>query len=720
MEDSWKSEKSLNAGSEISILEIDFPAYGNGRSYTFGYPGREVRVEIVPGSRSVEKTRGLIRSAEGRRDAVALTGFSLTYTVGDRYHVHKSLKSLLGEDEGVPVPVCDGIRAKDTIERWVMKRIVEELEGEVVSRRILVLSGLDRWGVSEIISSLKCQTIFGDLMYNFRFGIPLFSLSHVRALAPLILWIITRSPLDWYFPGARRYTRRLPRWRHAFYWAEVIVGGMPYLRRYSPPSLDGKVIITNIGSDGDIQWLKAKGASIIASLTPVVAGERVSASVMEVVLTLSTKGKVGHRRDRYLDEIIRIDPQIEIVYLSPSQAQVPAQDEDTLAAASPLPFVEPAPPLVYQTGEDLAKFCFVIHPLVAKQLSRHPVLRKFRYILPVSALEALAARAPSVVAGNITNLESPTGRRAEGWLLALPMTGRVLLKMPPEQVYDRLVELAEIGQELGATVMGLGAFTSVVGDAGISVAKRSPIAITTGNSYTVAATMETILSASRRVGIEVRDAVALVVGATGSIGSVIARLLAEKVSEIILVSPRPERLIGLGAIISSESPDVTLTTTTNVDDHIQRADIVVTTTSSIEPIIGVGKLKSGAVVCDVARPPDIMEESAGKRPDVLVIESGEIAPPLGTTIDFDIGLPEGIVYACLAETMILALEGITRHYTIGRTIEKSRVDEVARMGERHGFTLAGFRSFGRLVSEERLDTVALARKNLGERKRITR
>jgi hypothetical protein len=36
---------------------------------------------------------------------------------------------------------------------------------------------------------------------------------------------------------------------------------------------------------------------------------------------------------------------------------------------------------------------------------------------------------------------------------------------------------------LGAQIMGLGAFTKVVGDAGLTVAKRSPLPITTGNSY---------------------------------------------------------------------------------------------------------------------------------------------------------------------------------------------------------------------------------------------
>ena len=41
-------------------------------------------------------------------------------------------------------------------------------------------------------------------------------------------------------------------------------------------------------------------------------------------------------------------------------------------------------------------------------------------------------------------------------------------------------------------------------------------------------------------------------------------------------------------------------------------------------IVDITKCKPGAVICDVARPPDISREEAALRPDVLVIESGEV------------------------------------------------------------------------------------------------
>ena len=76
--------------------------------------------------------------------------------------------------------------------------------------------------------------------------------------------------------------------------------------------------------------------------------------------------------------------------------------------------------------------------------------------------------------------------------------------------------------------MGLGAFTSVVGDAGKTVAHEADIAVTSGNSLTVAATLEAAKQAVLKMGAEdLKTGRAMIVGATGSIGAVCARLIAQ-------------------------------------------------------------------------------------------------------------------------------------------------------------------------------------------------
>lgn len=192
----------------------------------------------------------------------------------------------------------------------------------------------------------------------------------------------------------------------------------------------------------------------------------------------------------------------------------------------------------------------------------------------------------------------------------------------------------------------------------------------------------------------------MVVGATGSIGAVCSRLLAQAAPNITLVAPRPEKLIALKRQIEAETPTARVTISTSPDDYIGQCDLIITTTTAVgKRILDITKCKPGAVICDIARPPDVTEEENALRPDVLVIESGEILLPGQPDFGYDIGLPPGVAYACLAETALLALEGRFEDYTLGREIEIERVKEMYHLYKKHGLQLSGLRSHGEFLSD---------------------
>ena len=122
--------------------------------------------------------------------------------------------------------------------------------------------------------------------------------------------------------------------------------------------------------------------------------------------------------------------------------------------------------------------------------------------------------------------------------------------------------------------------------------------------------------------------------------------------------------------------------------HLGDMDLIVTATSGAgKRVLDITAVKPGCVITDVARPLDLSPEDVAKRPDVLVVESGEIELP-GEVRMRDIGLPKGVVYACLAETIVLALEGRYETFTVGRNIEWEKVKEIYRLGLKHGMRLA--------------------------------
>ena len=151
---------------------------------------------------------------------------------------------------------------------------------------------------------------------------------------------------------------------------------------------------------------------------------------------------------------------------------------------------------------------------------------------------------------------------------------------------------------------------------------------------------------------------------------------------------------------------------TDYDSLLADMDMIVTSTSGAgKKILDITKVKPGCVITDVARPLDLPPEEVAKRPDVLVIESGEIELPTKVKGLKSIGLPPNIIYACLAETIVLALEGRFEVFTIGRDTEWEKVKEIYKLGIKHGMKLAAISGVKGVYSDEDIaKVVTLAKK----------
>jgi predicted amino acid dehydrogenase len=343
-------------------------------------------------------------------------------------------------------------------------------------------------------------------------------------------------------------------------------------------------------------------------------------------------------------------------------------------------------------------------------------------------VEKAAAYTPPMVYSKVEGISSPTGVEAKGWLILVGGTPKQIMSHSPEFTYRQLLAAADMAKKLGAQIMGLGAFTKVVGDAGVTVARRAPLPITTGNSYSASGALWAAHDAVARLGLvrlekgeKIRGRV-MVVGATGAIGSACARLLARTAEEVHLVSPESAKLLMLKKSILRESPGAKLVLASYADSDrsIGDMDMIVTATSGAgKKILDIMKVKPGCVITDVARPLDLPAEEVAKRPDVLVIESGEVYVP-GEVQMKQIGFADHhIVYACLAETIVLTLEGRFENFTVGRHIEWEKVHEIYKLGLKHGMRLAAISGVNGVFSDEdiaRVRRLALEARAVRKRK----
>lgn len=354
----------------------------------------------------------------------------------------------------------------------------------------------------------------------------------------------------------------------------------------------------------------------------------------------------------------------------------------------------------------MRKFCFVVHPLSLRDIERYepgakgkgePILRKIMEWMPAYA------------AVHVTGVRTPDGRETEGWFVAAPLLPEQMIELPREEVYGRILRAIEIGVELGAEVAGLGAFTAVVGDGGVTIDARAPIPVTTGNSLTIGAGVQSLFRGAREMGIDARNATVAVIGATGSIGGACVELVAPQVGKVVMVARNETRLRKFHEAHAPELP-CDSSYTTDLCAAVREAQLVLTATSSTQDVIQPEDLRTGAVVCEISLPHDVSRRVALERPDVLVTEGGNMVVP-GTPrferfrergSDFDLNLPPRTALACMSETMVLALEDRLEPFTLGRGIDVARVREMEAMATRCGFTLADMRAFDAAITPEKI------------------
>lgn len=271
----------------------------------------------------------------------------------------------------------------------------------------------------------------------------------------------------------------------------------------------------------------------------------------------------------------------------------------------------------------------------------------------------------------------------------------------------------------------------------------SGLLVTTSNSYTAVSTVDGIALAARKRGVNLSQANIAVVGATGAIGRAVSILLAEAAGRLILIGNpnHPEESLkrlytvagdlvehlirsaeqgsqfctgSIGNFINNYQRHSTtkkldlvqfleeqsrLTITTDMSHFLPEADFVITTTSTIQEIIQPEYLKHKAIVYDTSESSDISKNVRKMRPDVLVIDGEIIKVPDSRNLESNFGLEKGLVYACMAETMMLGLEKRYEHGSLGSDIDANFLLYMRQLAEKHGFSLGELWSYGVPLTE---------------------
>jgi predicted amino acid dehydrogenase len=657
--------------------------------YDFRAPflGATLRVRRLGANGSQDAAARLLRHWDRRCDAIGLGLVKDSEQLGAGVRDSAAAARLARAVRHTPV--SNGARLADIFLEWAVRHAQSELGHYFDNARVLFFSGL---------TYRKLAMSMAEYTPNLRFADPLLQLGVPKLLTSLeqlgLYAAGAHAVADW-VPPRLLPDGMLKQWaryalRRALAHAHVVVAPVHELDDMGLEELAGKTVVTTTVNEERLAQFRDKGVHLVIDGAPQVEGHALDPAVLDAMIMAAT-GKAGAEllEDDYLEVLV---------------------GEGLM------------PRILYPNGfKRVNRFAFVIHPLSQeyfKIIKPVEVLSRVSPPLMLDTLEKVMAWAPPFVYSRVEGIKSPTGVEAEGWLISVGGTPHEIMSHSPEFTYRRLLAAADTARKLGAQIMGLGAFTKVVGDAGVTVARQAPLPITTGNSYSASGALWAAHDALLRMnllprpkGSERLKFKAMVVGATGAIGAACARLLVRAAEKVYLVSPETAKLLALKASILQETPDAKVVLSARADEHLAEMDMVVTATSGAgKKVLDIMQAKPGCVITDVARPLDLSPEDVAKRPDVLVIESGEIRLP-GEVRMKNIGLPKGVVYACLAETIVLALEGRFENYTVGRAIEWAKVHEIYRLGLKHGMQLAAISGVDGVYSDEdiaRVRQLALA------------
>jgi predicted amino acid dehydrogenase len=293
-------------------------------------------------------------------------------------------------------------------------------------------------------------------------------------------------------------------------------------------------------------------------------------------------------------------------------------------------------------------------------------------------------------------VRSATGATVDAAIVAVPfLPAQVMraMKTGDETPLDLVRAGVALLRAHGARVVGFGGYTSIASDNCTAIA-TADVALTSGNSLTAAAALEALFAEAARAGIDAARARLGVVGAAGNIGAVLAEVASDRVGELVLVGraatvPRLEEAAeALREAAAARGRALTVRVAGDLA-ALQGCALVVSATNAPRPVVKPEHIGDGPViVADVAAPRDVDPTVAEARPRARVLRGGMVRLPDGQTLDLG-GLPlqPGQIYGCLAETLLLGLDGAREHFSYG-ALRADRVRAIAELARRHGFALS--------------------------------
>lgn len=277
--------------------------------------GQEFQIERIGTDGDLAKFAAMFKDLDGQVAALGVGGADIYVVVGERRYSFAQILRIANTVK--KTPVVDGSGLKNTLERKTIETLQHDGVIDFKSQSVLMVAAVDRFGMAQALTDLGAKVTYGDLLFGLGVPIPLRSYSTLKKFGSVILPVITRLPIQWFYPTGDKQLKRTPKYGSVFAEADVIAGDWHYIHRYAPNRMPGKTILTQTLRTDDLAWLASTGAKRAITTTPMMGGETFATNVMEAVIVSLLGKRPSEMTDRdYLQTLEKLDWKPNVIELN--------------------------------------------------------------------------------------------------------------------------------------------------------------------------------------------------------------------------------------------------------------------------------------------------------------------------------------------------------------------------------------------------------------------
>jgi hypothetical protein len=275
--------------------------------------GEKVSIERIGTDGDMEAAARKYQELDGKVDAFGVGGADLGLLVDKKWYPLYSVNPMVRFVK--ETPLADGTGLKTNLESKSAAFLDAHIRDYINERgrKVFIMTGADRWGLTQGFLEAGYECVFGDLMFSLGIPIALHTAKQLKTVAGLMMPIAGRLPFKWLYPTGEKQEERKPKHPEHFQWATVTAGDCHYIKRYMPEDMKGKVVVTNTTTPEDIELFRRVGVKYLITTTPVLEGRSFGTNMMESAL-IAISGKKRVLTDAEYSDLLtqlKFEPQMQ-------------------------------------------------------------------------------------------------------------------------------------------------------------------------------------------------------------------------------------------------------------------------------------------------------------------------------------------------------------------------------------------------------------------------